>query len=209
MFKSSIPVISIPLVVLNSDVSDKDLLTLFTFSAVTSSGKAAWEEVAALRGYASVGYLKSSLERLEESGHIRIDGWEVDVTPLVESCRGNRKLSGQIVQGETKPKQKKEKKHYLLYPRIKDVVPIDSKHKWASVAKLIMDQEAATLNDLEACVRYMDSYYGAMYGKYEHRKRVNPHTLRENYDKWVEGGKKKAYKGADTKGSLKKMEEML
>jgi DNA replication protein DnaD len=175
-------------------MSDKELLCILHFSAVQDSGKRSWELVSERMGYNSVVSLSKLLENLVTKGLVSIDGFTVDASPLISKCKGLTKtpIPVTLLDIPDKPVNKKTREHYNVYQKIKDIAPNQNENAWAATVKKLMEN-GATESEIIACCNYMESYLKSRY-KGDVRTRISPKMLQDNYQSWVNGGKKSNYK---------------
>ena len=194
-------------------LSDKELKIVLQFTAVQEKGKKSFEVVAERVGYSNVSYLITALDKLAEKGLIKVDGYEIDASPLFEKCRlssTSKPVNKSLVNIAEKPKSAKKNnvQGHILYSNLYSILG-GNKYVWVNALQTLLEAStghAATLEgksvgvserlmkDIECFIKYLVSFI-------ENRDKgkavsyaITPSLVSMvNFQKWLDGGKKMVY----------------
>lgn len=171
-----------------SHITDKELILLMTLQCIPINGKASWALAAEYMGYTSIGPVQKMLNGMAARGIVCLDKYNVDATPLWDTCMDTTSTPAVIV-----PKTKPPSISQPIYVQIKDIVT-GTPVAWHTTIKRLIKRG---LTDVEIVnlIKYIHGYQSAVAARYAHEftEPVTVWLVEKRLQQWIEKGKPDKY----------------
>lgn len=169
-------------------ITDNEFLVIMALG-VTSD----WKEAARKMGYSNSATISRAVSSMKEKGLVTVSNQEVDVGVLWEKCRERSYKPKKAVMFEDK---EEKSVGYKIHSRLVQKGVLSGagkeKHVWANSLKAPL-KKGVSPEDIVGCAVYLNSLFMNHPRFSEYKPDITPNRVISNIEKWIDGGRKKAY----------------